>query len=442
MESIEPMSTMTRYDLTYFLSLPLVLPYIFWRHYARGKYAESVGGMRGKFLPTNDAARVFKNGSLWVHAVSVGEVAAARAVAPGLRRLIPQLPLVVSTITETGQASARHFFAKDTVTYFPLDFSNNVRRFQEAFRPRVFIMMETELWPNFLIQAAARGTRCFMVNAKLSDRSFPRYSRFKNFMRPALEALSGVCAQTEVDAERFAALGIDPLRIRVTGNCKFDLEQRPLGEDEKQELARAFGMNLKRRWIVAGSTHPGEENLILESYRAVCQVFPDAGLLLCPRHPERFEEVARLVVAAGFRVGQAGAPDPAADPEVVILDRMGVLAKSYGLGEAAIVAGSFCPVGGHNLLEAAAHGVPVLFGPDMHSQREIDRLFKEAKVGQQVTPEGLGPALIGLLQDNCLRRRQGAEVYQVIERNRGSAGKAAQSISEWLSPDRNDLKTG
>lgn len=424
---------MTQYDLTYLLASPLWVPYLLWRRLTKGKYSESTGGMRGKLLPTGQAARPFAQGSLWVHAVSVGEVTAARAVIPGLRRLAPQLPLVVSTITETGQASARRFFPGEAITYFPLDLSANVRRFQEVFRPRLFVLMETELWPNFLTLAAARGARCFMINAKLSDRSFPRYHRFRRFMRPALQALSGLCAQTPVDAERFAALGVDPDRIRVTGNCKFDLEQRPLSAAERSELALSCGMNPRRRWIVAGSTHPGEEALILAAFRAVQTACPETGLLLCPRHPERFEEVCRLTAEAGLRTGRASAPDPTADPEVVVLDRMGVLAKAYGLGELAIVAGSFCPVGGHNLLEAAAHAVPVLYGPDMHSQREIYRLFKESRVGLQLAPEALGPTMIDLLTDESLRRRQGEEVYQVIERNRGAADRAIQAIAQWLS---------
>lgn len=427
---------MTRYDLIYTLSLPALLPYLAWRRLTRGKYTESAGGMLGRRLPAGAATAAFSGGSLWVHAVSVGEIAAARAVVPGVRGLLPDLPLVVSTITETGQAAARQAFPEAAHTYFPADFSSNVARFQSVYNPRLFVLLETELWPNFLAMAAQRGTRCFMLNGKLSDRSFPRYRRFRGFLAPALKALSGVCTQTDEDARRFEALGIDPARIRVTGNCKFDLAQQPLAEAERRDLARELGLGAGRRWIVAGSTHPGEEAIILNAFRELSQPAAlgprPSGLLLCPRHPERFDEVVRLAEQAGLKTARASAPDPQADPEVVVLDRMGVLARAYGLGEVAIVAGSFCPIGGHNLLEAAAHRVPVVYGPDMHSQRELDRLFRQAGAGLQVRAAELAATLARLLGDEALRRREGEKGYGVLECNQGSAARAVDAVRQWM----------
>ena len=428
---------MIRYNAAYLAGLPLLIPYLGWRRIRRGKYTESASGMLGRRLPSGEAARRFADGSLWVHAVSVGEIAAARAVVPGLRALAPELPLVVSTITETGQAAAHQAFEDDTLTYFPLDWSGVVDRFQATFRPRVFVLMETELWPNFLTRAAAGGTRCFMLNARLSDRSFPRYRRFRRFLAPALAAIDGLCVQTPLDAERFAQLGIDPARIRVTGNCKFDLRGEQLTDDERRRMAEAFGMDPGRRWIVAGSTHPGEEELILAAFDAVRREEPRAGLLLCPRHPDRSDEVERLAAGDGAsrRVGRASRPGAVNDPDVVILDKMGVLARAYGLGEVAIVAGSFCPVGGHNLLEAAAHAMPVVFGPDMHSQREIDRLFKDAGdggAGLQVKPEALAPTLIRLFKDDTYRAEEGRKALAVVEANRGSATRAVEAMAEWI----------
>lgn len=424
---------MTRYDLLYAAATPLIAPWLLWRHFTKGKYTESPAGMRGKMLPAGEAALKFKDGSLWVHAVSVGEVMAARAVIPGLREVIPSLPLVVSTVTETGQATARRFYGEqDTVTYFPLDFSGNVRRFQAAFNPKVFVVLETELWPNFLSEAAARGTKCFMLNGKISDRSFPRYYKFRGFLKPVFQGLAGVATQTAADAERFAALGVPEARIRVAGNVKFDLKQKPLGDDEKSELAASLGMSEDRRWVVAGSTHPGEEAVMLTAFRELQRSFPEAGLLLCPRHPERFDEVHKLAAETGLRVGRASAPGAEPDPEIVILDKMGVLARAYGLGEASIVAGSFCPVGGHNLLEAAAHAVPVVFGPDMHSQREIYRLFKDARAGLQVEPAALGKTLYKLFSNVLWRDEVGRKGYELLERNRGAAEKAVAAVKAWL----------
>lgn len=423
---------MTRFDFLYSLALPGLLPYLAWRRLSRGKYNESAGGMLGRRLPTADQSEAFAPGSVWLHAVSVGEIAAAKAIAPGLRQVASGQPLVVSTITETGQAAARKAFPEDAHTYFPLDFSPNVRRFQTAFNPAIFIMLETEIWPNFLTLAARRGTRCFMINARLSDRSFPRYLRFRKMIRPALSALEGVCTQTDVDAERFAALGIPEGRIRVTGNCKFDLNYPTMDDAAREALMAELGMSRDLRWIVAGSTHPGEETLMLETLRKVRELSPRAGLLLCPRHPDRFDEVARLAAEAGFRVSRASRPDAAAGAEVVVLDRMGVLAKAYGLGEVAIVAGSFCPVGGHNLMEAAAHGIPVIYGPRMHSQREILRLFQETGSGLQVEGKRLATTLIDLLGDPKRRRREGRKALVVIEENRGSATRAVEAVEQWL----------
>ena len=423
----------TRYDLLYLMSTPVLLPYLGWRRVARGKYTESARGMRGQWLPAGEAARPFRNGSIWIHAVSVGEVTAARAIAPGLRRLLPELPLVVSTVTETGQRTAREAFPDDHITYFPADLSRNVARFQQTFQPRIFVLLETEIWPNFLTLAARRGTPCFMVNGKLSERSFPRYRRFRGVLRPALDALRGICTQTRLDAERFGALGIPPGRIRVTGNCKFDVAYPTLTEEERTGMMAEFGMDPGRVWIVAGSTHPGEERVMLRALGEVRGSVPEAGLVLCPRHPERFEEVARQAAEAGWRVGRASRAGEVADPEVVVLDRMGVLARTYGLGRVAVVAGSFGRVGGHNLLEAAAHGVPVVYGPAMHAQREIVRLFEQAGAGVQVEPAGLGGELGRLMTDEAARQQEGDRSLRAVAASRGSADRALEAIAGWLN---------
>jgi 3-deoxy-D-manno-octulosonic-acid transferase len=422
----------TRFDLAYLLALPALAPYLAWRRLARGKYTHSAAGMLGRRLPESP----LPSPTLWLHAVSVGEVAAARAVAPGLTALLQELPLVISTITETGQSAAARAFPDAARTFFPVDISPVVRRFQRVYRPAVFVLMETELWPNFLSIARRAGTRCFMINGKLSDRSFPRYRRFRGFLSPALSALTGVCVQTEVDAERFKQLGIDPARVVVAGNCKFDLPTDPLTDQEKRALGRELGVDGRKRWIVAGSTHQGEEKLLFEALAQVRRTVPEAALLICPRHPERFDEVASLAAefgrTAGWRIGRSSRADPAANDDIVVLDRMGVLAKAYGLGEIGLVGGSYLPVGGHNLLEAAAHRVPVVFGPRMHAQREIMRLMTEGSAGLQVPAERLAATLIELMRDEALRRRQADLAWQVVETNRGSAHRAVEAIGHWL----------
>lgn len=424
---------MNPYDLLYSLAAPAAWAYVKSRQARLGKYGRSWPGMHGRFLPGPEQAAQFAGGSLWVHGVSVGEITAARCIVPELTRRLPELPLVVSTITETGQDAAIRHFPDAAHTFFPADWSWNVRRFHEVFNPRVFVLMEAELWPNFLSAAARRGTACFVVNGKVSDRSFPRYRFARPLLKGPLSRLRAVCAQTEVDAERFAALGVPESRVHVTGNCKFDVALEPLEGAAREALRAELGLGAGRRWIVAGSTHAGEEELLLDAFDTLRRMHDDLGLLLCPRHPERFDEVARLTEGRGVRATRTTRPAAAADPEVVVLDQMGVLARAYGVGDVALLGGSFCKVGGHSPIEPAVHGVPVVFGPDMHSQREIHRVFVEAGCGEQITREQLTSELNRLLSDESYRRERGACARSAVDRNRGSGHRAARCIFSHLN---------
>jgi 3-deoxy-D-manno-octulosonic-acid transferase len=431
----------TRYDALYYSAAPVFFPYLAWRWGRRRKYHESGPAMFGRRLSPTEAAR-FAGGSVWIHAVSVGEVAAARAMFPGLRELYPDRPFVISTITETGQASARETLpGADAHIYFPADFSWNVRHFLDTYRPETFILMETELWPNFLTLSAARGTRIVMMNAKLSDRSFPRYLQGLPLMAPVFRALSGVCVQTEIDRERFTRLGVPADRVEVTGNCKFDVDFPTLSPDERAAQRQAWGILPDQPVVVAGSTHRTEEALVLFAFQQLKRNVRNPCLILVPRHPERFGEVALLVQRRGMRLRRvsdmAQAPPPAGEPaEVILLDQMGMLARSYGLGDVAIVAGSFCRTGGHNLLEAAAHRLPVIYGPNMKSQRELARLFAAADAGTQVSEAGLVDALVSFFLDPDLRRREGEKAHAVLQANQGSARRNLDALSRWLAADR------
>lgn len=427
----------TRYDAIYLAAAPVGLPYLAWRWARRGKYRRSAPGMLGRHLPRGEAARPFQAGSVWIHAVSVGEVAAARAIEPGLRGLFPRWPFVVSTVTETGQEAARRSLpGVEAFTYFPADLSWNVARYHRAFRPRVIFILESEIWPNFLLVSRRAGTPVFLVNGRLSDRSFPRYRRFRDWFRPAFEAFAGLCVQTEEDAGGFRALGFPEEKVRVTGNVKFDLPTPTLTDEERRAARRAFGINAADPVIVAGSTHPGEEETVLNAFQRLREDHPQARLILVPRHPERFEPVAELCRAWGFATEPAsrlssGSPVDRG-PEIVVLDRMGELARAYGLGDVAIVAGSFGNVGGHNLLEAAAHAIPVVYGPNMANQREMAALFAAAAAGTQVRAAELGATLLRLLNDPELRRAEGLKARRVVEINQGSAGRAIEAVRGWL----------
>jgi 3-deoxy-D-manno-octulosonic-acid transferase len=318
-----------------------------------------------------------------------------------------------------------------------------VRRFLDVFRPRCVAILETELWPNFITMARQSGARVFLINGKVSDRSFPRYRLGRRWLAPVLAAIEGFCVQTDEDARRFEQLGVPADRIRTTGNCKFDLAVEPLTAQERLSWRASLGIGPDRPVIVAGSTHPGEEEIILSAFRAVLERFPDACLLLAPRHPERFGEAEERAAATGLAVRLAtGSPPSSAPPQVVVLNQMGTLARAYGLGEAAIVAGSFCAIGGHNLLEAAAHALPVIYGPRMHSQREMAQLFAAAGAGTQVEGSRLAETLVRFLADPELRRTEGTKARAVLQANQGSAARAVEAIRDWMGVNLSDPKKG
>lgn len=427
----------TRYDLAYYAAAPLAAPLIAWKWARRGKYSNSAPGMFGRDLPragSAEAAR-FAGGSIWLHAVSVGEVAAAKAIEPGLRAAFPGLPLVLSVVTETGfEAARRSIPSADAHTFFPADLSWNVSRFLEAYRPRVVVIMETEIWPNFITLSARRGADVFLVNAKISDRSFPRYRRARGLLAPVFDSLAGVIAQTEEDAERFRGLGVAPERVKAVGNVKFDLRIAALTREERAAGRAELGLTPDRPVVIAGSTHEGEEKLMLAAFRRVLEVIPGAAMIICPRHPERFNAVAELIARERFSLRRASALEAGSSekaPQVVLLDKMGALARAYGLCEAAIVAGSFCQVGGHNLLEPAAHGVPVIYGPNMKSQREMARLFEMRHAGIQVRGvAGLALAIIERLGDPVRGEAWGDKARRALEENQGAAGRAIEAMIE------------
>lgn len=428
---------LTRYDAVYYAALPFFLPYLGYRSLAKRKYRESTRGMLGLDLPIGANREAYRQGSLWCHAVSVGETVALKSIAPYLRRHVPELPFIATTITETGQNHAHKILHEaDTIHYFPLDFSWNVRRFHRCFNPRIFVMMETELWPNFLITGAQRGCANFMLNGKLSDRSFRRYRAVRRLLKPAFDSIRAFCMQSEEDAEKMRQLCQRPQDVHITGNCKFDAPMRPLDLEVAQIARQQYQLGPSQRpRIVVGSTHPGEEEIILNTFRQTRKTIPDLQMILSPRHPERFHEVYQMCRRQPdqwtiSRATTARTPSP----DIFILDTMGELARTYGLGDIAIVAGSFSPhIGGHNILEAAAHGIPVIVGPHMHAQKELNRLFHDKESGLiRCTPQTLTATLIQLLKDPGLRARHGQQLRTRAHSHQGSARKSIEAIAPYI----------
>lgn len=427
----------TPYDIFYLGLAPVAAPLLGWRALTRGKYRESAPGMFGRGLAGEDPA-MWRNGCVWVHSVSVGETVAAKAMLPLLKARFPDLPLLVTTVTETGQALARSLVpdAADAARYYPADFSWVVRRFAATFKPRVFIPMETEIWPNALNMIADHGARIVMMNGRVGESSFRTYRRLKCAFRRPLGRVGAFCMQTEEDAVRMRELCGAPERVFVTGNCKFDARIPELSQEERTALRAEMGLENEAPVIVAGSTHPGEEEIILAAFDEARGTRPDAGLILVPRHPERFGKVWGLLQSSGHAARRlsdgavAGGSGPA---RVVLVDRMGMLVRLYGIADVALVAGSFVPgIGGHNVLEAAAHGVPVVYGPHMEKQPELVRLLDSENGGTVSPAERLGGDILALLNDREAATAKGRLGREAVMRNRGSAARNMEILEGCL----------
>jgi 3-deoxy-D-manno-octulosonic-acid transferase len=406
--------------------LPFVIPVLKIRQLFTGKSRPRLRDRMGFDLPE------LPQDGIWIQAVSVGEVELARRLITELRRESPELPLFVTATTATGLDLARRSFDKEVPVFpCPLDLAGPVRRVLEAARPRLLVLVETELWPEMLYQAGRRGIPVAVVNARLSEGSFAGYLRVASPLRSLLAPLALVLARTEADGERFAALGVPADRISVSGNVKYDLEpdERPL---EWAEAVRSAAGG--RPIVVAGSTMEGEEAQVLD---AVAKLRADGAapfLILAPRHPERFDAVARILGERGLvfsrRSGGEAIP-PGAD--VFLLDTIGELSRAYRLAQVAFIGGSLAPTGGHNPLEAAAWGVPVLSGPHVHNFLEVyDEMTAAGGARLVADVVELRVAAAVWLDDDKFARAAGAAGREVVETNRGATGRTVTALLELI----------
>jgi len=413
------------YSLMLAAALVLLSPYFLLRGLRQNKYLHNLGARLGR-VP--DSLRQSTPGAIWIHAVSVGE---ALAVAPLLKELRVRFPgrkLLVSTTTRTGQEMAARRLDCDATFYFPLDFAFACRRMLAAIQPTLIIIAETEIWPNFLHQARLHGARVVFVNGRISDRSFGGYRLWSFFLRRVLAQVDFFLMQSEEDARRLRALGAPAERVAVGGNLKFDLPQpaRPAFLGELERLAQGVPI------VVAGSTLAKEEEQVLEAVRLCREIKGKAAMLvLAPRHPERFEEVARLLAdrsAEFIRRSQWRADGRR--PDVVLLDTLGELAGAYAAATVAFVGGSLVPAGGHNPIEPALWGKPVVFGSSMENFRLIAAALLEARGAFQVrSQDELGILLAALLDDPAACERAGAAARALVERERGAAARCAAQIA-------------
>lgn len=416
------------YSTLLYLAVPFVLLRLLWRGVRQRAYWHGVGERFGGAPRQPDGVAV------WVHAVSVGE---ALAAVPLIRRLLVahRGSVLVTTTTPTGAARVRAALgAQVALCYAPYDLPDAVARFMRRVRPRRAIVMETELWPNLFRAVARAGVPLVIANARLSPRSFARYRwpLVRSLTASVLADCAAIAAQSDADAQRFRDLGADPARVHMPGNLKFDLE---LPAD-----AAARGRALRARWgaarpvWIAASTHEGEEAAALHAHRTLRARFPDAVLVLVPRHPQRFDAVARVIESSGLRAARRSALDLAAPTpldgiDVLFGDSMGELPLYLGASDVAFVGGSLVPVGGHNVLEPASLGVPVLFGPHMFNFEQASALLLAAGAARQIDgAPALAATLTELLEDGARRAAMGRAGQDVVRVNRGALQRLATLI--------------
>jgi len=413
------------YSLILALGFVLALPWFLWKDRSSGKYSRSFRERMGRLPASLDAGG---RPSIWIHAVSVGEVLAARTLVEPLRRRLPAHNVFVSTTTVTGHAVARQALSGvDGLFFAPFDWPSPVRQALDRLRPSLLLLIETEIWPNLIHEARRRGTRVAVVNGRISPRSFARYRRIRAFLRPVLAEVDVFLMQEPSHVRRIVEMGAPPARVRALGNLKFDaLEPAQISDD----LSRLFADGHAGPTWVAGSTVAGEEELVLRAFRQVREAVPDARLVLAPRHPERFGAVPALVEAAGFRCARRSISESGWDgAEVLLLDTLGELASVYPVATAVFVGGSLVPAGGHNVLEAAVAGKAIVVGPHMENFQEIaDRFRDEGGMIQVATAEDLAPEVISLLTDVTRRRSVGTRAQELIEASRGALRETVEAL--------------
>ncbi|HEX4566343.1 MAG TPA: 3-deoxy-D-manno-octulosonic acid transferase [Vicinamibacterales bacterium] len=414
-------------------------PYLAWKAVRHRKY---IGSLRQRFGYLPISFNLDGEESIWIHAVSVGEVLTARALLPQLRERYPRYRLFLSTTTMTGQQIARNSLQLvDEVFYFPFDLRFIVNRTLRLVKPKLFVMMETEIWPNLLRACRQNGVRTALVNGRISSRSYPRYRLARPLFRRVLDNVDRFCMQGEESARRIIDMGADPDRVVVTGSLKFDSLELPgttAGADRgRNRVLRYFRIAPDRPVIIAASTLKGEEEPVFEAFQRIRARVPDTLLIIAPRKPERFDEVEQIARRGGWRVARRSELPVDAEPrqDVVVLDTIGELAPLFQVGTAVFVGGSLVDQGGHNIIEPAVFGKAIVFGPYMQNFAEIARAFVENDAAIQIrTPRELEHALLGLLNDPVRRARLGAAARALVEANRGARGKTMAAIAKLLPP--------
>ena len=415
------------YNLLFFLALIVSTPWWLLQMWRHGKYRTGWRERLG-FVPDR-LLHDYSENTIWVHAVSVGEVLASSRVIKELKAQLPEWRIVVSTTTDTGQRLAQQRYGAHNVFYLPLDLSFAVRAYFRALRPQMLVLAESEFWPNLLRWTRHSGAAVAVVNARVSDRSLPGYLRFRGVLRRVMQNVDLFLAQSEEDARRLVQIGAPVERVQVSGNLKFEIIP-----PRDSDIAERFDEALQRAeigpLIVAGSTLDPEETELLRMFEQVAAQYPNAMLVIAPRHPERFDAVAAMLESSGARFQRRSQWDRETliAGSVLLLDTIGELASLYGFADLAFVGGSLVPRGGHNVLEAAQFAKPILVGPSTENFRDIVDVFRKADALRVVTPETLTTTVLQLLENDQERAGLGQRALEVMRSQLGATEKTVEAL--------------
>lgn len=421
--------------LLYSISI-ITSPYFLCKLVLTKKYRMNLSQRFGK-LPQSLINVAQSGKSVWIHAVSVGEVAAAMPFIDEFRKTFPDYRIFLSTVTATGNQFAKKIKDIDGLFFFPFDYSFAVKKAITHISPNMFITFETEIWPNFLKSAQDMKIPCILVNGRISPDSFKRYKKAKFLFKHILKNFSAFCMQTEQDRTRIMELGAEKRKVRVTGNTKFDaLVSKEENADVKNKFTKLFGIRENDKVIIAGSTHKGEEEKVLDAFQYICQKVTNVLLILAPRHPERFREITKLLEDRNIDYILRSTLDKIKrdKQQVIILDTIGELSKLYTIADVVFIGGSLVPTGGHNVIEPASLGKPVVFGPYMYNFTESAKLLLECKGAIQISDEAeLAACLLKLILNPEYAEQIGKIAKEAVQKNKGASKRNLEVISRFLN---------
>ena len=425
---------------------PVLLTYYAPQVFFKGKYRKSISGKLGN-LSSEIARNPLEGLRVWFHAVSVGEVVALAPLVEKLSKMRPDLDIVISTGTETGQQRAQELIScTQKFFYMPLDFPFAVKKAIKKVSPDIFVMTETEIWPNLIYELKRSGAKIALVNGRISDRSFPRYLTVKRFLRDTLDSIDLYSMCSEEDASRISQMGANPNKIRVSGNIKIDSAFKPPEQGVTESLMRLFEVGASNKVIVAGSIHPGEDEIVVSSYKHLLKTNPDLILVIAPRHLDKIKLFLNTIQKAGLTApvmtSELKSGTPRNGRQIILIDEMGELFKAYSIADIVFVGGSLVPRGGQNILEPASWSKPIIFGPYMEDFRDSSETLLKNRAAFQVSDgQELTWKLDLLLKDPDLGRTMGQAARKRLEIHAGSADKTTELllglVDQEISPQKN-----